>query len=93
MSKRQDDGGTASKVNRYEVDMVVKTVRYLLLQGYDPDQVIECPCSDPIRLLQHHPPSGLIDVGTVVKLNVLSFMRRPGSFCRKLRFVDAVMRL
>lgn len=43
--RQQDDGGTASKVNQYEVDMVVKTVRYLLLQGYEPDQVIVCPCS------------------------------------------------
>ncbi|CAN0512661.1 unnamed protein product, partial [Laminaria digitata] len=40
LRQRQDDGGTASKVNRYEVGMVAKTVRYLLLQGYEPDQVM-----------------------------------------------------
>ncbi len=39
MRQRQDDGMTASKVNGYEVRMVAKTVRYLLLQGYKPDQV------------------------------------------------------
>lgn len=30
---------SASKTNPFEVRMVVKTVRYLLLQGYEPDQV------------------------------------------------------
>lgn len=39
MRQRQDDGMTASKVNGYEVRMVAKTVKYLLLQGYKPDQV------------------------------------------------------
>lgn len=39
MRQRQDDGVSVSKVNRYEVRMVAKTVKYLLLQGYEPDQV------------------------------------------------------
>ena len=39
MRQKQDDGGTASKVNRYEVGMVAETVRYLLLRGYKSDQV------------------------------------------------------
>lgn len=39
MRQRQNDGVSASKVNGYEVQMVAKTVKYLLLQGYEPDQV------------------------------------------------------
>lgn len=39
MRQRQDDGVSASKVNGYEVRMVANTVKYLLLQGYEPDQV------------------------------------------------------
>ena len=39
MRQRQDDGVSASKVNGHEVRMVAKTVKYLLLQGYEPDQV------------------------------------------------------
>lgn len=39
MRQRQDDGVSASKINGYEVRMVAKTVKYLLLQGYQPDQV------------------------------------------------------
>lgn len=37
--RQDDDGGTASKANLYEAQMVAKTVEYLLLQGYQPDQV------------------------------------------------------
>ena len=42
MRQRQDDGVSASKVNGYEVRMVAKTVKHLLLQGYEPDQVRGC---------------------------------------------------
>lgn len=38
MRQQQDAGVSASKVNRYEIEMVVKTVGHLLLQGYRPDQ-------------------------------------------------------
>ncbi|CAM9548526.1 unnamed protein product, partial [Hapterophycus canaliculatus] len=40
MRQRQDDGTTASKINGYEVRMVAKTVTYLLLQGYKPEQIV-----------------------------------------------------
>ncbi|CAN0163486.1 unnamed protein product, partial [Ectocarpus sp. 4 AP-2014] len=40
MRQRQDDGVSVSKVNGYEVRMVAKTVKYLLLQGYEPDQIV-----------------------------------------------------
>lgn len=36
--QRQDEGSTGSKSNKFEVEMVVKTTRHLLLQGYKPDQ-------------------------------------------------------
>lgn len=39
MRQRQDEAGGASKVNRFEVAMAAKTAGYLLLQGYEPDQV------------------------------------------------------
>lgn len=39
VKQQQDDGVSASKVNTFEVRMVAKTVKYLLLQGYKPDQV------------------------------------------------------
>ena len=54
MRQRQDNGGTASKVNGYEIRMV-KTVWYLLLQGYQPDQVITCPAS-PVCVVEEPAP-------------------------------------
>lgn len=39
MRQRQEEAGSASKVNCYEVAMVAKTAEYLMLQGYEPDQV------------------------------------------------------
>lgn len=39
MRQRQEEADSASKVNRYEVAMVAKTARYLLLQGYEPGEV------------------------------------------------------
>lgn len=50
MRQRQDDGLSASKVNRYEIAMVAKTVRYLELQGYSPDKVGASPLG--VQLLQ-----------------------------------------
>jgi hypothetical protein len=37
---QRQDGGTASKVNEYEADMVVATALYLLQQGYAKEQLV-----------------------------------------------------
>ncbi|CAM9620630.1 unnamed protein product [Choristocarpus tenellus] len=39
LRQRQDHDGTTSKINLHEVQMIQRTVRHLLLQGYRPDQV------------------------------------------------------
>ena len=55
MRQRQDNGGTASKVNGYEIRMVIKTVWYLLSQGHQPDQVITFPAS-PVWVVEESAP-------------------------------------
>ncbi|CAN0395932.1 unnamed protein product, partial [Scytosiphon promiscuus] len=38
-TQRKNNESSAPRINQFEVRMVAKTIRYLLLQGYEPDQV------------------------------------------------------
>lgn len=40
IADRRDEGAKSSKENQYEVDMVIKCVRYLGQQGYGTDQIV-----------------------------------------------------
>jgi hypothetical protein len=40
LADRRDEGATSSKENQYEVDMVLKFVRYLAQQGYSTDDLV-----------------------------------------------------
>jgi hypothetical protein len=53
IADRRDEGANLSKENRYEVDMVLKCVRYLAQQGYGTDKmVVLTPYLGQLLLLQ-----------------------------------------
>ncbi|KAK4548613.1 hypothetical protein LTR36_009523 [Oleoguttula mirabilis] len=79
LADRRDEGISVSKQNKFEVDMVLKTVRYLAQQGYGTkDQVVLTPYLGQLHLLreeltaENDPVLNDLDAFDLVKAGVMS---------------------